>query len=159
MNISAERITQIVSPTPVTLELLVLGCSKSDANAYAQVLRNSGMVVHLSTAINPDELEDLLQDLRSDMVLVDCDAEELDFTTAITQIREICPLASFILLSDNPVEQLFFAAETRAQDIIVNNDHAHLITSSAASSRICRLGKSWRPYPGRCGKPRNAAIH
>jgi len=105
----------------------VLGCSKSDANAYAQVLRNSGMVVHLSTAINPDELEDLLQDLRSDMVLVDCDAEELDFTTAITQIREICPLASFILLSDNPVEQLFFAAETRAQDIIVKNDHAHLI--------------------------------
>lgn len=127
MNISAERITQIVSPTQVTLELLVLGCSENDANAYAQVLRNSGMVIHLSTATNPDELEDLLQDLRSDIVLVDCDAEELDFTTAITQVREICSLASFILLSDNPVEQLFFAAETRAQDIIIKNDFAHLI--------------------------------
>jgi diguanylate cyclase (GGDEF)-like protein/PAS domain S-box-containing protein len=127
MNTTAKRITQVVAPTQNALELLVLGCSDDDANAYAQVLRNSGMVIHLSTAINPDELEDLLQSLHADMVLVDCDAEELDFTTAMTQVREICPLASFIMLSDNPAEQLFFAAETRAQDIIIKNDHAHLI--------------------------------
>lgn len=127
MNTSAERITQTIATAPSTLELLVLGCLEDDANAYAKVLRNSGMVIHLSIAGNPDELEELLQDLHSDMVLVDCDAEELDFTTAISQVREICPLASFILLSESPAEQLFFAAETRAQDIIIKNDHAHLI--------------------------------
>ncbi|BAO43588.1 signal transduction response regulator [Thiolapillus brandeum] len=109
------------------MELLVLGCSIDDANIYSQTLRNSGMAVHLNTAYTPDELDTLVQTLDADVVLVNTDAEEIDFTTAIRQIREVSPLAAFILLSDDPDEELFFAAETRAQDIIERNDHAHLI--------------------------------
>ncbi|WP_456373338.1 EAL domain-containing response regulator [Thiolapillus sp.] len=127
MSSNAERIIQIVTPLSDIVELLVLGCSIDDANIYSQTLRNSGMAVHLSTAYTPDELDTLMQSLDADVVLVNTDAEEIDFTTAIRQIREISPLASFILLSDNPEEELFFAAETRAQDIIERNDHAHLI--------------------------------
>jgi len=127
MSTNAERIIQIVTPLSDIVELLVLGCSIDDANIYSQTLRNSGMAVHLSTAYTPDELDALLQNLDADVVLVNTDAEEIDFTTAIRQIREVSPLAAFILLSDNPEEELFFAAETRAQDIIQRDDHAHLI--------------------------------
>ena len=127
MGTSAERIIQVISPSDSMLDLLVLGCSTDEANQYDQTIRNSGMAVHLKTAYNPDELETLLDGLNADLILVNTDAEELDFTTAITQIREVCPTASFILLSDDPAEELFFAAETRAQDIIQRNDHAHLI--------------------------------
>lgn len=109
------------------LNIMVLGCSVNDANTYAQTLRNSGMAVHMTTAYNPDELEIALEKQVADLVLVDTDAEELDFTTAITQVREVSPNASFVLLSENPIEQLFFAAETRAQDIISGKDLAHLI--------------------------------
>lgn len=127
MGTSAERIIQVVNPSDSLLDLLVLGCSVDEANGYDQTIRNSGMAVHLKTAYNPDELDALLDGLNADLVLVNTDAEELDFTTAITQIREVCPTASFVLLSDDPAEQLFFAAETRAQDIIHREDHAHLI--------------------------------
>ncbi|WP_456405069.1 EAL domain-containing response regulator [Thiolapillus sp.] len=127
MSTNAERIIQIVTPLSDVVELLVLGCSIDDANIYSQTLRNSGMAVHLSTAYTPDELDQLLQSADADVVLVNCDAEEIDFTTAIRQIREISPLAAFILLSDNPEEELFFAAETSAQDIIERHDYAHLI--------------------------------
>ena len=127
MSTNAERIIQIVTPLSDIVELLVLGCSIDDANIYSQTLRNSGMAVHLNTAYTPDELDSLVQDLDADVVLVNTDAEEIDFTTAIRQIREVSPLAAFILLSDDPSEELFFAAETRAQDIIERNDHAHLI--------------------------------
>ncbi len=127
MSTNAERIIQIVTPLSGVVELLVLGCSIDDANTYSQTLRNSGMAVHLNTANTPDELDVLMQSLNADVVLVNCDAEEIDFTTAIRQIREISPLAAFILLSDNPSEELFFAAETSAQDIIERHDYAHLI--------------------------------
>ncbi|WP_456380614.1 EAL domain-containing response regulator [Thiolapillus sp.] len=127
MSTNAERIIQIVTPLSGVVELLVLGCSIDDANIYSQTLRNSGMAVHLNTANTPDELDVLMQSLDADVVLVNCDAEEIDFTTAIRQIREISPLAAFILLSDNPGEELFFAAETSAQDIIERHDYAHLI--------------------------------
>ncbi|WP_419622537.1 EAL domain-containing protein [Thiolapillus sp.] len=127
MSTNAERIIQIVTPLSDVVELLVLGCSIDDANIYSQTLRNSGMAVHLNTAYTPDELDVLMKSLDADVVLVNCDAEEIDFTTAIRQIREISPLAAFILLSDDPGEELFFAAETSAQDIIERHDHAHLI--------------------------------
>ncbi len=127
MNTNAERIIQIVTPLSDVVELLVLGCSIDDANIYSQTLRNSGMAIHLNTAFTPDELDEVMQTLDADVVLVNCDAEEIDFTTAIRQIREISPLAAFILLSDDPAEELFFAAETSAQDIIERNDYAHLI--------------------------------
>lgn len=127
MSTNAERIIQIVTPLSDVVELLVLGCSIDDANLYSQTLRNSGMAVHLNTAYTPDELDVLLNSLNADVVLVNCDAEEIDFTTAIRQIREISPLAAFILLSDDPGEELFFAAETSAQDIIERHDYAHLI--------------------------------
>jgi len=127
MSTNAERIIQIVTPLSDVVELLVLGCSIDDANIYSQTLRNSGMAVHLNTAYTPDELDVLMKSLDADVVLVNCDAEEIDFTTAIRQIREISPLAAFILLSDDPSEELFFAAETSAQDIIERHDHAHLI--------------------------------
>jgi diguanylate cyclase (GGDEF)-like protein/PAS domain S-box-containing protein len=127
MNTNAEKIIQIVTPLSDVVELLVLGCSIDDANIYSQTLRNSGMAIHLNTAYTPDELDELMQTLDSDVVLVNCDAEEIDFTTAIRQIREISPLAAFILLSDDPAEELFFAAETSAQDIIERHDYAHLI--------------------------------
>ncbi len=127
MNTTAERIIQIVTPLTDVIELLVLGCPAEDANQYAQTLRNSGMAIHLTTADTQDELERFLESSHADVVLVNCDAEEIDFTTAIRQIRKQSPLASFILLSDNPGEELFFAAETGAQDIIQRHDHAHLI--------------------------------
>ena len=127
MSTNAERIIQIVTPLSDVVELLVLGCSIDDANIYSQTLRNSGMAVHLNTAYTPDELDVLMKSVDADVVLVNCDAEEIDFTTAIRQIREISPLAAFILLSDDPGEELFFAAETSAQDIIERHDYAHLI--------------------------------
>ena len=127
MNTTAERIIQIVTPLSDVVELLVLGCPADDANLYAQTLRNSGMVIHLSTASTQDELDTLLDTGKADVVLVNCDAEEIDFTTAIRQIRKQCPSAAFVLLSDDPGSELFFAAETGAQDIIQRYDHAHLI--------------------------------
>jgi len=128
MNTTSERIIQIVTPlTDVIIELLVLGCPTDDANLYAQTLRNSGMAIHLATANTQEELDRFLESSHADMVLVNCDAEEIDFTTAIRQIRKQSPRASFILLSDDPGEELFFAAETGAQDIIQRHDHAHLI--------------------------------
>jgi len=127
MNTTAERIIQIVTPLSDVVELLVLGCPADDANLYAQTLRNSGMVIHLSTVNTQDELDRLLDSGKADVVLVNCDAEEIDFTTAIRQIRKQCPQAAFILLSDDPGSELFFAAETGAQDIIERHDHAHLI--------------------------------
>ena len=127
MNTTAERIIQIVTPLSDVVELLVLGCPADDANLYAQTLRNSGMAIHLSTANTQEALDELLESIHADVVLVNCDAEEIDFTTAIRQIRRQSPMAAFILLSDNPAEELFFAAETGAQDIIERHDHAHLI--------------------------------
>jgi diguanylate cyclase (GGDEF)-like protein/PAS domain S-box-containing protein len=113
------------------VELLVLGCSPDESNEYTKTLRNSGMAVHLATAVNPDQLTAALEHALPDLVLVNTDAEEVDFTTAIRQIRELSPATSFILLSDNPDQDLFFAAETRAQDIIGRNDHAHLIYAAS----------------------------
>jgi len=127
MTTTAERIIQIVTPLTDVIELLVLGCPPDDANQYAQTLRNSGMVIHLSTVDTQEELDDFLEQRHADMVLVNCDAEEIDFTTAIRQIRKQSPLASFILLSDDPADELFFAAETNAHDIIQRHDSAHLI--------------------------------
>jgi len=127
MSTTAERIIQIVTPLADVIELLVLGCPADDANLYAQTLRNSGMAIHLTTANTQEELDTILQSGQADVVLVNCDAEEIDFTTAIRQIRKQSPRASFILLSDDPAEELFFAAETGAQDIIQRHDHAHLI--------------------------------
>ena len=127
MNTTAERIIQIVTPLSDVVELLVLGCPADDANVYAQTLRNSGMAIHLSTANTQEALDELLESVHADVVLVNCDAEEIDFTTAIRQIRRQSPMAAFILLSDNPSKDLFFAAETSAQDIIERHDHAHLI--------------------------------
>lgn len=127
MATSPERIIQAISPSDTLLNVMVLGCSINEANTFVQTLRNSGMAVHMTTAYNPDELEDVLGNQSADLVLVNTDAEELDFTTAITQVREVNPNASFILLSDNPTDQLFFAAETRAQDIVSGKDLAHLI--------------------------------
>jgi len=127
MNTTAERIIQIVTPLSDVMELLVLGCPADDANLYAQTLRNSGMAIHLSTANTQEALDELLESVHADVVLVNCDAEEIDFTTAIRQIRRQSPMAAFILLSDNPAEELFFAAETGAQDIIERHDLAHLI--------------------------------
>jgi len=124
---NAERIRQAIAPAQSALELLVLGCGPNDANTYAQTLRNSGMAVHLESAVNPDELTAVLDRTMPDLVLVNTDAEEIDFTTAIRQIRELTPVSSFVLLSDKPGEDLFFAAETRAQDIIGRSDFAHLI--------------------------------
>ncbi len=127
MSTTAERIIQIVTPLTEVIELLVLGCSADDANQYARTLRNSGMAIHLATANTQEELDRFLETSRTDLVLVNCDAEEIDFTTAIRQIRRRSPLASFVLLSDDPAEELFFAAETNAHDIIQRNDSAHLI--------------------------------
>ncbi len=127
MNTTAERIIQIVTPLTDVIELLVLGCPADDANLYAQTLRNSGMAIHLTTANDQEQLDAFLESSHADVVLVNCDAEEIDFTTAIRQIRRQSPRASFILLSDDPDQELFFAAETNAQDIIQRHDHAHLI--------------------------------
>ncbi len=127
MNTTAERIIQVISPPASVIELLVVGCPTDDANLYAQTLRNSGMAVRLSTVDTQDALDEFLKSSEADIVLVNCDAEEVDFTTAIRQIRRQFPTASFILLSDDPAGELFFAAETGAQDIIERRDHAHLI--------------------------------
>ncbi len=127
MNTNAERIIQLVTPLTEAVELLVLGCTLDDANIYTQTLRNSGMAIHLNTVNTPDELNSILKSLDADIVLVNCDTEEIDFTTAIRQIRRSSPLAAFILLSDDPSAELFFAAETNAQDIIQRQDYAHLI--------------------------------
>lgn len=141
MSTSAERIFQVVADDDTVINLLVLGCTANDANHYAQTIRNSGMAVHLQTAYNPDELEHVLAEVKSDIVLVNCDADEIDFTTAIKQTREANPIVSFILLSDNPSEQLFFAAETRAQDIIRRDDYAHLIYVVSREQRNIQLQK------------------
>ncbi len=127
MTTTAERIIQIVTPLTDVIELLVLGCPIDDANLYAQTLRNSGMAIHLTMVGNQDELDQFLEARHADVVLVNCDADEIDFTTAIRQIRRQSPRAAFILLSDDPGAELFFAAETGAQDIIQRHDHAHLI--------------------------------
>ncbi len=127
MNTTAERIIQIVTPLADVIELLVLGCPADDANLYAQTLRNSGMAIHLQLVNTQEELDAQLESGQFDLVLVNTDAEEIDFTTAIRQIRKQSPAAAFVLLSDDPAEELFFAAETNAQDIIQRHDHAHLI--------------------------------
>jgi len=127
MNTTAERIIQIVTPLSDVIELLVLGCPADDANLYAQTLRNSGMAIHLQVVNTQEELDAQLESGQFDLVLVNTDAEEIDFTTAIRQIRKQSPAAAFVLLSDDPAEELFFAAETNAQDIIQRHDHAHLI--------------------------------
>ncbi len=127
MNTTAERIIQIVTPLADVIELLVLGSPADDANLYAQTLRNSGMAIHLQVVNTQEELDAQLESGQFDLVLVNTDAEEIDFTTAIRQIRKQSPAAAFVLLSDDPAEELFFAAETNAQDIIQRHDHAHLI--------------------------------
>ncbi|MGV6825857.1 MAG: EAL domain-containing protein [bacterium] len=127
MSTTAERIIQVISHSDASFNLLVMGCTVNEANAYAQLLRNAGMAVHLANAVNPDELTEILTETLPDVVLVNTDAEELDFTTAIRQVREVSPVSSFILLSPNPEAELFFAAETRAQDIVALEDHARLI--------------------------------
>ena len=110
--------------TPV--EMLVLGCNSSLTNDYANALRNMGQAVHSSMASDLHNLSRSLETEPCNLVLVNCDNEELPRDTVITTIRKFNPAIGIILLSESPTSFIEYATQREVQDVIKIDDVPHV---------------------------------
>ncbi|MDJ0739274.1 MAG: EAL domain-containing protein [Gammaproteobacteria bacterium] len=110
--------------TPV--ELLVVGCSLSVADGFANALRNQGQAAHLKTAETADALDQQLSNDSCDMVVVNADADGLSPVEAIGKVRAYNPTARILLVCERPDDLRSMAIDRGLQDLIRIDDEEHI---------------------------------
>ena len=119
----AEPLSE-TSETPV--ELLVVGCSLSVADGFANALRNQGQAAHLKTAETLDALEQQLNADSCDLVVINADAKKLSTVEVIGKVRAQNPAASIMLVCKNPSDLRSMAIDRGLQDLIDIADEEHI---------------------------------
>jgi diguanylate cyclase (GGDEF)-like protein/PAS domain S-box-containing protein len=112
------------------IELLVIGNTTSEVEAYLVALRNNGNPAHASRIDHDaDELGSALKEKKTlDLVIYTIDTEALDTTQLFALIGAINPIIPVIAVSDSPDEEL--QLELMGQgitDLVQRKNHPHLV--------------------------------
>lgn len=108
------------------VEMLVAGCNRAMADAFANALRNQGQAAHVKVAESFDALNQLLKTEPSDLVILNADVFGAGTAQAVTRVREAVPTASIILVARDPAVHRDLAIRLLLQDLLDIGDEARL---------------------------------
>lgn len=119
-----SEVPQDQAETPV--ELLVIGCSLSTADGFANALRNQGQAVHLKSVETTETLEQQLAADTCELAIVAADAENLSPVEVIGRLRVQNPAVSILLVCQRPADLRSVAIGHGLQDLIDIDDDEHI---------------------------------
>jgi diguanylate cyclase (GGDEF)-like protein/PAS domain S-box-containing protein len=125
------------SDNPV--DLLVIGCSDTVADGFANALRNQGQAVHVKTVDSPVSLEEQLISGVCDLVVINAKSKQLPLLPTIKQVRAANPQAAILLVGKEPAEFGPMAIEYGLQDLIDIDDEGHLALAVRREHQSLRL--------------------
>ncbi|MEW8508658.1 MAG: EAL domain-containing protein [Candidatus Thiodiazotropha sp.] len=112
------------------IELLVVGNSTPEVEAYLDALRNNGNPAH-ATRIDhdADQLGTALKEKKAlDLLIYTLENEALDTTQMFAIIGAINPIIPVVAVSDTPDDELQLELMRQGvTDLVLRKDHAHLV--------------------------------
>jgi diguanylate cyclase (GGDEF)-like protein/PAS domain S-box-containing protein len=142
------------------IELLILGNTTPEVEAYLVALRNNGNPAH-ATRIHhdPDELGSALKEKKNlDLVIYTIDSEALDTTQLFALIGAINPIIPVIAVCDDPDDALQLELMSQGvTDLVQRKNHPHLMQvilreykNLRAMRRLQRLERQLEEAEERC---------
>lgn len=110
----------------IPVELLVVGCSLSVADGFANALRNQGQAAHLKTAESADALDEQLDSDSCDLIVINADSDDLSPVEVIGKVRAQNPVARILLVCKRPSDLRTVAIDRGLQDLIDIDDEEHI---------------------------------
>ena len=126
MSANVNTALQSFGPPGNPVEMLVVGCSLSVADGYANALRNQGQAAHLKIAESPDSLDEQLSSETCDLVIINADASTELTVETVGRVRAASPNASILLVASEPASHKDVVIEHGLSDLIDIHDADHL---------------------------------
>ncbi|MCU7847192.1 MAG: EAL domain-containing protein [Candidatus Thiodiazotropha sp. (ex Lucinoma kastoroae)] len=112
------------------IELLVLGNTTPEVEAYLDALRNNGNPAHASRIEHDADLlaTDLKEKKLLDLLILTIESDSLSTTQLFALIGAINPIIPVIAVADEPDEEMRLELmQQGAKDLVPRKDHAHLV--------------------------------
>lgn len=110
----------------IPVEMLVVGCSLSIADGFANALRNQGQAAHLKTAETAESLDQQLDGDGCDLIVVNADSDALTPIEVIGKVRAHNPAARVIMVCERPSDLRSMVIDHGLQDLINIGDEEHI---------------------------------
>lgn len=126
MAINAEYAPPVLDSTGNPVEMLVVGCTPTVADGFANALRNQGQATHLKIAETLATLRQVLTEAPCELVILNADSLGDERSDAVEQIRAVSPHASVTLVARDPSAYRPFAIAHALQDLVNIKDAEHV---------------------------------
>ncbi len=115
--------------TDISIRLLVIESSLNEAEAHISTLRNAGLIIHPTVAVDEEAILDIADDEKPELILLSL-PEQADKLTAVLKLCQAAfPDIPYVIVYKNPETDrntLLQAMREGARDVVSSNDPDHL---------------------------------
>jgi len=115
--------------TDISIRLLVIESSLNEAEAHISTLRNAGLIIHPTVAVDEEAILDIADDEKPELILLSL-PEQADKLTAVLKLCQAAfPDIPYVIVYKNPETDrntLLQAMRDGARDVVSSNDPDHL---------------------------------
>lgn len=115
--------------TDISIRLLVIESSLNEAEAHISTLRNAGLIIHPTVAVDEEALLDITDDEKPELILLSL-PEQADKLAAILKLCQAAfPDTPYVIVYKNPETDRNILLQTMrdgARDVVCSNDPDHL---------------------------------
>ena len=113
--------------TDTAIKLLIIEQSLNDAESEISALRNAGLAVHATKAIDQESLYEALEETKYDIILCLANHPSLELSSTLAVCKKACENAVFIVIyREREYETLMQAMREGARDIVSADEQEHL---------------------------------